>query len=425
MNRTTCAALAALALVLAAQPAQAAHRHHAVRTAATATAVPAVTWVATWATAQQIPEPNNALLPDDLTDATERQIVHTSIGGTAYRVHLSNAFGTNALTLASVHVAQAVSPASSAIVDGSDRALTFNGQAQVTIPPGADYLSDPVPAALPAGSDLAISYYVATPPAQETSHPGSRATSYLVHGNHVADDDLTTPPNTVKTFDHWFGISAVDVQAASRGAIVALGDSITDGHGATTNGNDRWTDALAARATADGLSVVNYGIGGNHMLTDGLGPNVLARFDRDVLAPAGVKYVILFEGVNDLGKDSRERDLTPDEHKAMVANITAAYQQVIDRAHAHGLKIFGATITPFVGSDYYHPNADVEADRQAVNAWIRADGHFDGVIDFDAVVRDPAAPDHLLAAYDCGDHLHPSPAGYKAMGDAVDLKLFQ
>ncbi len=417
MNRKTCAALAVLTLAMTAAPAMAAHhRHHVAKTPA----APAVTWVATWATAEQIPEPNNALSADDLTDATVRQIVHTSLGGTAYRVRLSNAFGTTPLTFASIHVAQAVAPASSAIVAGSDRALTFGGQEQVTVPAGAEYLSDPVDAALPAASDLAISYYVATPPAQETSHPGSRATSYLVHGNHVADGDLATP----KTFDHWFGISAVDVEAASSGAIVALGDSITDGHGATTNGNDRWTDALAARVTPLGLSVVNYGIGGNHLLTDGLGPNVLARFDRDVLAPADVRYVILFEGVNDLGKDSRERDLSPDEHKALVAGIIAADQQAIDRAHAHGLKIFGATITPFTGSDYYHPNADVEADRQAVNAWIRATGHFDGVIDFDAVVRDPSAPDHLLAAYDCGDHLHPSPAGYKAMGDAVDLKLF-
>lgn len=413
MDRKLCALAAAVMALVVAQPAAAKH-HHKVQPA------PAPTWIATWATAQQIPEPNNALSPDDLTDATVRQIVHTSLGGTAYRVRLSNAFGTQPLTIASVHVALATSTSAPAIAPGSDRTLTFDGAESVTIPAGAEYLSDPVPASLAGGSDLAISYYLAKPPAQETSHPGSRATSYLVHGNHVADAALDTP----KTFDHWFGISAVEVEAVARGTIVALGDSITDGHGATTNGNDRWTDALAKRTAPLGFSVVNYGIGGNHMLTDGLGPNVLARFDRDVLAPAGVKYVILFEGVNDLGKDSRERDLTPDEHKAMIAAITAAYQQAIDRAHAHGLKIYGATITPFIGSDYYHPNADVEADRQAVNAWIRASGQFDGVIDFDAVVRDPSAPDHLLAAYDCGDHLHPSAAGYKAMGDAVDLKLF-
>ncbi len=413
MNLKTAAIALACAAAIAA-PAAEARRHIAAKP------TQAPVWVATWATAQQIPEPGNALSPDDLTDATVRQIVHTSIGGTAFRVRLSNAFGTTALTLTSVHIAAAASPASSDIVVGSDRPLTFSGVQQVTIPPGAEYLSDVVDTALPAASDLAISYHIATPPAQETSHPGSRATSYLVHGDHVADTTLDAP----KTFDHWFDISAVDVRAGAGAAIVALGDSITDGHGATTNGNDRWTDALARRTLGLNLSVVNYGIGGNHMTTDGLGPNVLARFDRDVLAPAGVKYVILFEGVNDLGKDSRERDLTPAEHQAVVAGITSAYQQAIDRAHAHGLKIYGATITPFVGSDYYHPNAAVEADRQAVNAWIRAAGHFDAVIDFDAVVRDPAAPDHLLAAYDCGDHLHPSAAGYKAMGDAVDLRLF-
>ena len=422
MNRKACATAAAVIFALYAYGADARPRHvhhHAVKAAAATVAPPE--WIATWASSQQIPEASNALSADDLTDATVRQIVHTSIAGTAYRVRLSNAFGTQPLTIGPVHVARAASPASPATVAGSDTALTFSGADTVTIPAGADYLSDSVAAPLAAMSDLTVSYYLPRPPAQETSHPGSRATSYLVHGDHAADGDLTTP----KTFDHWFGLSAVEVQTQKSGAIAAVGDSITDGHGATTNGNDRWPDVLASRTLAIGLSVLNYGIGGNHMLTDGLGSNVLARFDRDALSPAGVRYVILFEGVNDLGKDSRERDLTPAEHQALIANLTASYQQVIDRAHDRGLKIFGATITPFTGSDYYHPNADVEADRQAVNAWIRAPGHFDGVIDFDAVVRDPSAPDHLLPAFDCGDHLHPSPAGYKAMGNAIDLGLFK
>jgi lysophospholipase L1-like esterase len=229
--------------------------------------------------------------------------------------------------------------------------------------------------------------------------------------------------------DHWYQISEIDVRAASGTAsVVALGDSITDGHGATTNGNDRWTDVLASRlqqspAKRD-IGVVNAGIGGNHLLTDGLGPNALARFDRDVLAPAGVRWVIVFEGVNDLGGLTRLGEVPPAEHKAFVQRIIAAYQQIIARAHAHGLRVIGATITPYVGSDYYHPGPLNEKDRQAVNEWIRAAGHFDATIDFDAVVRDPQWPDRLLPAYDCGDHLHPSPAGYRAMGEAISLSLF-
>ena len=187
------------------------------------------------------------------------------------------------------------------------------------------------------------------------------------------------------------------MQAAPDAAsIVALGDSITDGHGATTNGNDRWTDVLASRLQSSpatrNIGVSNQGIGGNHLLTDGLGPNVLARFDRDVLAPAGVRWVIVFEGVNDLGGLARNGEVPPAEHAAMVDRVLAAYQQIIARAHAHGLRIYGATITPYVGSTYYHPGPLSEADRQAVNAWIRAAGHFDAVIDFDAVrARSPAS----------------------------------
>ena len=229
--------------------------------------------------------------------------------------------------------------------------------------------------------------------------------------------------------DHWYQVSEIDVLAPPDAAsVVALGDSITDGHGATTNGNDRWTDVLAARLQASAatrnIGVSNEGIGGNHLLTDGLGPNALSRFDRDVLAPAGVHWLIVFEGVNDLGGLARNGEVSPIEHKTMVQRVVAAYQQIIVRAHAHGLRVFGATITPYADSNYYHPGPLSEADRQSVNEWIRAAGHFDAVIDFDHVVADPQHPDHLLPAYDCGDHLHPSPAGYKAMGDAITLSLF-
>jgi lysophospholipase L1-like esterase len=382
-------------------------------------------WIATWGTSQQIPEPQNALPPDDLRDATVRQIFHVSLGGLALRVHVSNTFGIEALHFTSVHVARPLSPASAAIDAASDRALKFAGNADVTVPPGAEFISDPLDYAVAPLSDIAVTFHFDAPPARETGHPGSRATSYYVHGDWVSAASLNEPRHV----DHWYQLSEIDVQTTSAAAsIVVLGDSITDGHGATTNGNDRWTDALAARLQASpatrNIGVSNQGIGGNHLLHDGLGPSALARFNRDVLAPAGVRWVMVFEGVNDLGGLAREGEVSLAEHAAMVQRVIAAYQQIILRARAHGLRVYGATITPYVGSNYYHPGLLSEADRQAVNAWIRAAGHFDAVIDFDAVVRDPQHPDQLLPANDCGDHLHPSPAGYKAMADAIPLTLF-
>jgi len=382
-------------------------------------------WVASWGASQQIPEPQNAVATDDLRDATVRQVFHLSLGGPALRVHLSNAFGTEALHFTSVHIARPVSPSSSAIDPATDRALTFAGSSDVTVPPGTEFISDPLDYPVAALSNLAVTFHLDSPPATQTGHPGSRATSYLVHGDFVGASNLLDAKNV----DHWYQVSGIDVLAPAGGAsIVVLGDSITDGHGATTNGNDRWTDILAQRLQASAnkrsIGVSNQGIGGNHLLTDGLGPNALARFDRDVLAPASVRWVILFEGVNDLGGLTRDGEVTPEQHSVRVKHIISAYEQIVQRAHAHGLRVFGATITPYVGSDYYHPGPLSEADRQAVNAWIRVAGHFDAVIDFDSVVRDPQHLDRLLPAFDCGDHLHPSPAGYRAMGEAVQLNLF-
>jgi lysophospholipase L1-like esterase len=286
-------------------------------------------------------------------------------------------------------------------------------------------ISDPVELTVTPLSDLAVTFHLNVPPASETGHPGSRATTYYQHGDTVSAINLAD----AKHVDHWYQISEIDVLASPGAAsLVALGDSITDGHGATTNGNDRWTDVLAQRLQSSSetrnIGVSNQGIGGNHLLIDGLGPNALSRFDRDVLAPAGVRWVIVLEGVNDLGGLSRNGEVTPAEHAALVQRVLAAYRQIIARAHAHGLQVYGATITPYVGSDYYHPGPLSEADRLAVNQWIRAAGHFDSVIDFDSIVRNPQHLDRLLPAYDCGDHLHPSPAGYKAMGNAVPLALF-
>jgi lysophospholipase L1-like esterase len=388
-------------------------------------AAKAEVWVASWGASQQVPEPANALPVADLRDTTLRQVFHLSVGGPGLRVHLSNEFGTEALHFTSVHIARPLSPSSSAIDPTSDRPLTFAGSAEVTVPPGAEFVSDSLSFSVAPLSDLAVTFHLESAPARETGHPGSRATSYYVHGDFAGAENLTEP----KQVDHWYQVSEIDVLATPRAAaVVALGDSITDGHGATTNGNDRWTDVLARRLQGSPktreLGVSNQGIGGNHLLSDGLGPNALARFDRDALAPAGVRWVIVFEGVNDLGGLAREGEVSAAEHAALVQRVVAAYQQIIVRAHAHGLRVFGATITPYVGSAYYHPGPLSEADRQAVNQWIRAAGHFDAVIDFDAVVRDPQHPDQLLPGFDCGDHLHPSPAGYKAMGEAIPLDLF-
>lgn len=384
-----------------------------------------VFWVSTWGASQQIPEPQNALPPADLRDATVRQVFHLSLGGPALRVHLSNAFGTEALHFTSVHIARPATPSSPAIDPATDRPLTFAGKQDVNVPPGAEFVSDPIDYPVAPLADLAVTFHLDAPPARESGHPGSRATSYYVHGDAVGAANLTDP----KLVDHWYQVSEIDVQAApGAAAVVALGDSITDGHGATTNGNDRWTDVLARRLqsapeTRD-IGVSNQGLGGNHLLTDGLGPNALARFDRDVLAPAGSRWVIVFEGVNDLGELARNGEVPASDHAALVTRVIAAYQQIVERAHAHGLRVYGATITPYVGSSYYHPGPLSEADRQAVNQWIRTPGHFDALIDFDTVVRDPDHRDRLSTAFDCGDHLHPSPAGYKAMGETIPLALF-
>jgi len=385
----------------------------------------ATRWVGSWAASQQLVEPNNALAPDDLHDATLRQIVHLSLGAKEIRLHLSNRFGSMPLHLTAVHVAKPVSPSSARIVANTDKAVTFSGLPEVTIPPHADYVSDPLAFAADALSDVAITLHLDFAPTEQTGHPGSRATSYLTHGDAVSESDMAN----AKTIDHWYYLAGVDVEAEPVArSIVVLGDSITDGHGATTNGNDRWTDDLAKRLQSSvatrNIAVLNQGIGGNHLLTDGLGPNALARFDHDVIAQAGVHDLIVLEGINDIGMLARAENVSPTAHNVLVQRMIAAYEQIIARAHTDAITVIGATIMPFTGSDYYHPGPASEADREAVNRWIRTPGHFDAVIDFDEITRDPQHPERLLPAYDCGDHLHPSPAGYAAMAEAVRLSLF-
>lgn len=382
-------------------------------------------WVGAWAASQQVPEPRNALPAEALTDATLRQVVRVTAGGPRIRIKLSNAFGTAPLTFSAVHVARPTAPGTAAIDAASDRAVMFNGRPEVTIPAGAEYLSDPVAFPVEPLERVAISFHLPQAPAGLTGHPGSRSTTFYVHGRKAGDADLPGAETVVR----WYQIAAIDVPAtAQSAAIVTFGDSITDGYGVQAERDDRWPDALAARLQADPrlrhLSVLNHGISGNRLLNDGLGPNALARFERDVLAQPGARYVIVLEGVNDLGTAAQAGPMSAEAHARLTADMIGVYRQMIARARARGIKAIGATILPFAGS-FYKPEAAHEADRQALNAWIRTPGNFDAVIDFDAVTRDPAQPDRMRADLDSGDHLHPSMAGYRAMAAAVSLGLFK
>ncbi len=380
-------------------------------------------WVVSWATSPQADWDENALKADELRFGTLRQIVHLSIGGSSVRLRLSNRYGTEPLNFMAVHLAKAVAAGSPKILPESDKAILFDGRPDVMIPAGADYFSDPLEFNAPALGDLAVTYRVETWSKKFTGHPGSRATSFLATGDALSAEDM---PNA-KRITRWYFLAGVDVEAPhSAFAIVALGDSITDGHGATTDGNDRWPDVLAKRLQATAatkkIGVANEGIGGNRLLLDGIAANGLARFDHDVLSEPGVRWVIVLEAINDLGMLTHEKEVTDAEHSEQVRRVIAAYEQMIARAHAQGIRVVGATLTPFVGSGFYHPNEKNEADRQAVNDWIRK--HFDAVVDFDKVVRDPEHPERLKAEFDCGDHLHPSPAGFAAMAQAIPLSLF-
>ncbi len=382
-------------------------------------------WVAGWTASPIKPNAEQLLTDAQYRDATLRQIVRVTIGGRAVRVRFSNRFGGTPLRIAGASVALATGPAAASIRAGSDRPLRFGGRAMVEIPAGADYWSDPVALPVTALADLAISTRFADLPQQQTGHPGARTRSWIAPGDRLSD---ATFADAVPV-ERWFQIAAVEVDAAQTArAIVALGDSITDGFGVKDGRHQRWTDGLARRLSANratrDVAVLNHGIGGNCLLVECLGPNALSRFDGDVLSQPGARYLILLEGINDLGGLAREKPATAEERRAHVERMIAGYAQIVARARAKGLKVIGGTVMPFMGNDYYHPDAAAEASRQAVNAWIRTPGHFDAVIDFDRIVRDPAQPDRLLPAYDSGDHLHPSMAGYQAMADAIPLALF-
>jgi lysophospholipase L1-like esterase len=352
-------------------------------------------------------------------DTTLREIVHASIGGPMLRVILTNEFGTESLTIGSAHVA--VSQGGSTVNLVSAAGLTFGGRTMVTIPPGALVVSDPADVKLPAGSDLAISLFLPAQTIHQLSqHGGADQISYTAPGNVVGAKTLDSPTE----IRSWPFVKGVDVKvSAQSAAIVAFGDSITDGAYATVNQNARWPDELARRLLANpktaNIGVLNEGIGGNRILHDNAGPSALARFDRDVIAQAGVKYLIILEAINDIGHaydPSRAYDVVSAD------DLIAGYVQMAERAHSHGIKVYVATLTPYIGANYASPAG--EEVRQALNKWIRTTPQIDGFIDFDKAMQDPANPGTFLPAYDHSDHLHPSDPGYKAMGDAIDLKLF-
>jgi lysophospholipase L1-like esterase/peptidoglycan/xylan/chitin deacetylase (PgdA/CDA1 family) len=385
--------------------------------------LPASAWIASWGSSQMVPDSTNALPADRADAVTLRQIVRLSAGGERIRVRLSNVFGTTPLAIGAGHLAHALAPGTPRTDAGVP--LTFAGRIDAVIPAGAEIYSDPIDRPVAAGADLAISLFLPAYPSPQTGHPGARATGFTVSGRHVADLMLDGAVPTT----HWYALADVEVASAgARGTVVAIGDSITDGYGVAPDHNTRWPDVLAERLRAapatPGIGVVNAGIGGNRVLLDGLGPNLLARFDRDVVARSGVRWAIVLEGVNDLGVLTRDAPATPAQHAAIVRQVTAGYRQLVARAHAHGIRVIGGTVMPFGGNDYYHPGAAAEGDRQAINAFIRSAKVFDAVVDFDAVMRDPAHPDRLAPAYDSGDHLHPSEAGYRTMGEAIPLTLF-
>jgi lysophospholipase L1-like esterase len=385
-------------------------------------------WVGTWATAPvSVPsQPGGPAQlgqqgpPPSVNNQTLRQIVHTSLGGDRVRVVLTNAFGTRPLAVGGAHIA--LRDKGGAVVDGSDRALTFGGAATMSIPPGGLIVSDPASLRVPAMGDVAIDIYVpgdtAASPSPLTMHTGARQTNYLSStGNHLGMKELpgaTTTPS-------WFFLSRVEVTApAQTGAIVTFGDSITDGYNSTPDTNNRWPDHLARRLTAagGGFGVLNLGIDGNRVLNEIAGPAALARFDRDVLAAPGVTHVFVLEGINDMGISS----LLNDGSRPTAEQLIAGHRQLIARAHAKGLRIFASTLLPYEATaipGYY--NEEGEKIRQAFNEWMRTSKEYDGIVDFDQVMRDPSHPAKMLEKYDSGDHLHPNDAGYQAMASAFNL----
>lgn len=387
-------------------------------------------WVGSWTAGVHVASPGmGEEFPSqifDLGGLTLRQIVRLSLGGEQVRVRLSNIYGEQPVTIGAAHVA--LRDAGERIDGASDRAVTFSGLPSITMPAGAIVLSDPIDLAVPQLTELAISLYFPEPATSRTVHSLAFQTNYL-SGKGDFTADVTLPVET--ELQNWLFLTGVDVAVSEpTGAIVCLGDSITDGAFSTSDTNRRWPDFLADRLGSSSqpmLGVLNQGIGGNMVLSDAppefafVGPSALARFDWEVLAMPGVSHLIVFEGINDIGLPTM---LGMTEGHVTAEALIAGLRQLAERAHEHGIIAYGATITPFAGTEnYYTPEGD--ATRQTVNEWIRTSGVYDAVIDFDAIVRDPAHPERLLPDYDGGDHLHINDAGFQAMAEGIDLALFQ
>lgn len=378
---------------------------------------PSEVWVGTWSTSPQLVEPGNMPPKPGLTGNTLRQVVRVSLGGKRLRVRFSNEFGTSPVTMHAVHFA--LSLGNGVIDSTTDQALLFNGRPNVTIEPGTTVTSDPFVFSLEPRTDVAITIYFGETSPALTGHPGSRTTSYLFPGNAVTAVDFS---GAVRT-DHWYIINGIDVMAPEfAAAVVVLGNSITDGRGSGTNKQNRWPDELARRLQENPetrqVAVLNAGIGGNCVLRDCLGPSALSRFERDVLKQTRVRWLIILEGINDIGQSQGAEGAS-----RVVSALIAAYEEMIERAHAKGIRVYGATLLPFGGSFYDTPDRRVAWEQ--VNHWIRTSGRFDAVIDLASALCDPANPVRLLPSADTGDHLHPNETGHRMMAETVDLTLFK
>lgn len=374
-------------------------------------------WVGTWSTAPQLVEPNNMAPAPGLSGSTLRQVVKVSVGGKSLRVKFSNEFSKSPATIKAVQIAVSKG---GGVVDGSTiTELKFDGKPAVVMPAGMAITSDPVSFDLQPRMELAITIFFGQVSSDVTGHPGSRTTSYLHAGNKISVVDFSGAVQT----DHWYFINGIDVLVKKPAAAVAiLGNSITDGRGSGTNKQNRWPDILSERLLKNKetqkVGVLNLGIGGNCVLKNCLGPSGVDRFERDVLNQHGVRWVVILEGINDLGQ-------TPNSEAAakVAKDLIAAYERMIDRAHAKGIRVYGATILPFNKSFYYTDYR--EAARNTVNEWIRSSDRFDAVIDFDKCMRDPQDPLTLLPDVHSGDFLHPNELGYLRMGESIDLTLFK
>ena len=396
---------------------------------------PASTWVGSWASVPTTVPPASDTV---FSNQTIRQTVHLSLGGSALRVRFSNEFGTAPLVIGEAHVGRAAgTEPSRSVAPGSDRRLTFAGHVSAAVPAGAPLVSDPVRLAMPAGGDLVVSLYLPRRTRATTTH-GFSFQDNVVAGGNVTGRTAVTP---TATFQQWWFLSGVSVAAPARdGAVVALGDSITDGANTTPDTNSRWPDVLARRLQATpslrGLGVLNEGISGNRLLHDPnplpgsgadafaalFGESALRRFDRDVGAQPGARDLIVLLGVNDLGHPGT---IAPESERVTTDDLIAGYQQVIARAHERRMLVFGGTITPFANDTFGFDTPANRAARVVVNRWIRTSGAYDGVIDFDAALRDPADPERIRPDLDSGDHLHPNDAGAAALANAVPLRLFR